>query len=723
MKTLRKSLHGHKDHHISSPIVLPSSLSKPVGSIVPPKKVIKALNSHKATAPQELSFEKGDFFHVLKDVNEQGLWYEAHNPMTGARGLVPAYMFEEFQKGAPTPRTPTTISPTRDSQLNGRPLSSPKTTTYYAVVVHDFAAERTDELEAKAGDTIAVVAQSNREWFVAKPIGRLGRPGLIPVSFVEIRDPSTGQPVEDVDALIDSGVLPRVEEWKQAMLKYKSTSIALGVLDEQSAPSILQVASQDPAINVVAPTPQYQPPANTSITRPATPKVLPEGILLSADVKSFHYETEEYWFRVNAVFQPYGASGSQPLPPARQLVLFRSYNDFYDFQVSLLDMFPHEAGRPDVSTRILPYMPGPAEQVDNETTMTRRAELDEYLHKLCELQRYARYILEHNLIRQFLALKPGDAEVEIAPRIEEIEALSEPTYADDQPDEAPDVDYEAERMERLRLSGRHEPSEDGSDYDEGADVMGRAYDGERYDYGHRLSSRASTGQDIPTTAPLRTKPRSASASVGSPGQQTGFSHSRAESMSAYRRPSQAPPRAVSPQAPQSYSRTSSPLLPSKQPGNSRTSDAARSYSSLEIDPYRQGSQSRSSLASSHDPSPVSVRSSEAASIATSATSASGGRSRSQSTAAHNPPISANNPQTAFVKIKIFDRVSDDLIAIRVHPQVTHAQLMDKVQARLGQGVLNLRYRDSLSNDLVGLEGDEDLTQWLESTDRHVLYAE
>jgi bud emergence protein 1 len=90
---------------------------------------------------------------------------------------------------------------------------------------------------------------------------------------------------------------------------------------------------------------------------------------------------------------------------------------------------------------------------------------------------------------------------------------------------------------------------------------------------------------------------------------------------------------------------------------------------------------------------------------------------------NTPPISAANPQTAFVKIKIFDRVADDLIAIRVHPRVTHAELMEKVQSRLGGDVTNLRYRDSVTNDFVGLDSDEDLRFWMDSTDKHVLFAD
>ena len=108
---------------------------------------------------------------------------------------------------------------------------------FYAVVRYDFEAERTDELAAKAGESIIVIAQSNYEWFVAKPIERLGGPGLIPVAFVEIRDLTTQQPIEDVNELISSGVIPKVEDWKKMTAEYKSTAIPLGRFDfPQSQP-------------------------------------------------------------------------------------------------------------------------------------------------------------------------------------------------------------------------------------------------------------------------------------------------------------------------------------------------------------------------------------------------------------------------------------------------------------------------------------------------------
>lgn len=523
---------------------------------------------------------------------------------------------------------------------------------------------------------------------MAKPIGRLGRPGLIPVSFVEIRDPTTGLAVQDVMALIDGGALPRVEEWKRAMMNYKANSIALGVLDESSRPAVVRAYSAKTEHSITAygltrPShqTQQQQALPTDPPRPPTPKALPEGILLSADVQSFHYEMEEYWFRVHAIFQPYDPSGSQSLPKAKQLVLFRSYNDFYDFQVELLNAFPTEAGRPDHATRILPYMPGPAEQVDNEITNSRRAELDEYLHLLCELQHHTRYILEHKLVRTFLALKPGDVQVEIEPRVDELDALAQPTYGNQTMHEQGDLEpeYEAE-FSRLQISERpeEEPASDGSDYEDDADVMGRTYDQDSYDYRlhEQVPPRHSANHDLNGTQPLRPRSR------------TTPSHDRTGIVpSSYGRPQQAP----------------------------------RS-SGMDIDPSHADAQSRSSTMSSHDPSSVSTRASQAGSTATSRTSASG-RSRSHSNATYNPPISATNPQTAFIKIKIFDEASSDLIAIRVHPKVTHAQLMDKVQARLGNNVKRLRYRDSINNELVNMDDDDEFRNWLDSTERHVLYAQ
>lgn len=561
------------------------------------------------------------------------------------------------------------------------------------------------------------MAQSNREWFVAKPIGRLGRPGLIPVTFVEIRDPATGNAIEDVDALMDRGDLPKVEDWKRAMFNYKQNSIALGVIDSPNRDSAIPNSPyvgqyspnppSEPAIVVQGPSPNPSPLPNkqshSNTDPPArvdTPDALPEGILLSADVVSFHYEMDEYWFRVDAIFQPYSAPGHRDLPPAKQLILFRVYNDFYDFQVGLLDTFPREAGREPPKPRLLPYMPGPAQKVDDVITATRRAELDEYVHKLCELNKGGcKYILEHRVVREFLSLKPGDVDNETKPRVQEIEELfgsNPPGQTNDYSDPLEGDDYHSEMQDTLgqmRLRDEDEKSE-GSEYeDEGyaPSPQRRTHEQERHPYGQNDGQRPYN--DSPQT--LRQHAHSQN------HQRNGSSSSFRQTPSPYAPRSGSHSRSPSPQPPRNYSSSPHPA-----PGRSP----------VDSDYNRNSDYAQSGYNNAPSPSPSSLRSSQAPST----------RSRSHSTATSNlstPPISAAVPQAAFVKIKIFDRVSDDLIAIRVHPLVTHAELMDKVQARLGGEVGNLRYRDSLNNDFVGLDGDDDLRAWMEGTDKHVLYAD
>ncbi|KII95911.1 hypothetical protein PLICRDRAFT_129977 [Plicaturopsis crispa FD-325 SS-3] len=731
MKSLRKSINnGDKvgRQHISTPLLLPN-VSKPNSSILPPQKVIRAQAAYRPQAPQELPFQKGDFFYVIREVDANGAWYEAHNPVSGARGLVPRSMFEEFAK-SPAPSRVSQAgmkSPVRAISTSGP--ASPKTQAFYAVVLHDFAAERADELDAKAGDSISVVAQSNREWFVAKPIGRLGRPGLIPVSFVEIRDPATNQPMPNIESLMDRGDLPKVEEWKRAMFSYKQNSIALGVLEETSnrdsvtnSPFAPQHQppphSADPGIYVQAPSPQTRGPSPAApAPRPSSPTFLPEGILLSADVVSFHYEMDEFWFRIDAIFQPYTKSGRGPLPQAKQLVLFRVYNDFYDFQVALLNSFPREAGREAPNPRILPYMPGPADVVTQEITAARRAELDDYLHKLCDLNKSGgRYILEHRVIRDFLAPKPGDVEHDVEPRTDEVEALSH--YDSSNRDRSDDYNYhvdaigEGEEYEsevrdtlgHMRISDRDEEHSDGSDYEDEGYAPSPQREMSNHPYAQQyVEGRLQPGgdQSIRQQAISQNHQRTGSTpSFRGPSQYPSSSHSHSRSQS--RSNSPLPERTTSPgyfnarAAP-----AKSPLEDARHSGYSRSSNSPR---------WPENSAS----------SPGSMRSSQAPSIAPS------GRSRSGSTATsnlNNPPISASNTNTAFIKIKIFDQITDDLIAIRVHPMVTHAELIEKVQARLGGDVVHLRYRDSITNGWVEVDRDDELREWLDTAEKHVLYAE
>lgn len=557
-----------------------------------------------------------------------------------------------------------------------------KTQVFYAVVQHDFMAERPDELEAKAGDPISVVAQSNREWFVAKPIGRLGRPGLIPVSFVEVRDPITNQPIHDINALIDQGALPKVEEWKRQLLNYKATSISLGVLDEKTevsnSPFMPKTTSAPPPPSTPSP-PQLTYSPQPQLTDEI--QTLSEGILLSAEVVSFHSEMEEYWFRVHTVFQPYNPNGSFDLPPARQHVLYRCYNDFYDFQIELLGRFPREAGREveKPSPRLIPYMPGPVEHVDDEITLTRKDELDRYLRSLCKLKETsARYILESMVVRKFLAIKPGDAEMEIDSCIGEIQAIfGTEDLPDGHPQEPPHDDIHGlhDQMDRMNLNGGHHNVYN----DPGPRSNSRAHDA--YNYNEDVYERRS-----PHLLASQTHQRTGSAASRQRG--SGYSSSPGNS-----------PRPA-------------PTKPQWAEHNPYSGGGWNRSNSRDRDDRPGNEHGRTSVASVTSPS--SPQSSHPSLT---------NRSHPNAIKVNSPPISATNPKTAFVKIKIFDSVTEDLIAIRVHPRVSHAQLMEKVQSRLGAGVKNLKYRESAGGAFAELLDDEELRTWVETTDRHVLYAD
>lgn len=133
----------------------------------------------------------------------------------------------------------------------------------YGVVMYDFKAERPDELDAQAGEAIVVIAQSNHEWLIAKPIGRLGGPGLIPVSFVQVRDALTDELVD-----IQAPDLPALDDWKKMTQLYEQSSIPLGSFN------------------------------NNRISDSSTESI--ENRVTFASVDSFILEADQYWFVVYA---------------------------------------------------------------------------------------------------------------------------------------------------------------------------------------------------------------------------------------------------------------------------------------------------------------------------------------------------------------------------------------------------------------------------------------
>ncbi|PGH15075.1 hypothetical protein AJ80_05700 [Polytolypa hystricis UAMH7299] len=439
MKAIRRSLKGDKEskpQHIS---ITPKSAI----AILPPKKVIKALYDYTPQAGnnQELAFSKGDFFHVISREDDPD-WYEACNPLIpSARGLVPVSFFEVIGKNERNSGGSAGIAE-EDSHYNHnhqqqqphdsgfsdrspprheRPESSTNTTKQgararmsaigksvgamvYGIVQYDFNAERPDELEAKAGEAIIVIAQSNPEWFVAKPIGRLGGPGLIPVSFIEIRDMTTGQPVTDAYEAVKRAGVPRVEEWKKMTAEYKNSSITLGkfgdgggvqgatgdmnrmTLNNSNGNDYAHQRSQSKSGGYPQQPQQQQSQNYVSVLAP-----------VQASIPRYCFDNDQYWYIIEAQMED-----------GRWWELSRYYHDFYDFQIALLSQFDEEAGNRG-KPRTLPFMPGPVTHVTDAISNGRRQNLDEYIKKLLGM---APHISRCQLVRQLFAPRPGDFEID-----------------------------------------------------------------------------------------------------------------------------------------------------------------------------------------------------------------------------------------------------------------------------------------------------------------------
>ncbi|KAL8281055.1 hypothetical protein RQP46_006413 [Phenoliferia psychrophenolica] len=727
-----------------------TSTVRPAAAPAPPKRVIRAVQAYRGAGSQELSFEVGDFFHVVSDDGGDD-WYDAANPMTGARGMVPSSHFQVLgrnvretaqgvtvtkkssqsspaygrpsleeqqgqrsgdsssfgQKGfapppapaapqhhnnnfAPPPRQPSPPPveqrPTSSQNGNGsrsRPPSqpAPKSQPLYGIVQYDFVAERADELDAKRGEPIIVIAQSNHEWFVAKPIGRLGGPGLIPVAFVEIQDMTTGKPVENVEELIRSAVVPKVEEWKKMTADYKSASIPLGRFDfattaavpPKSSPSGSSATSSQqqqqqqqqqqhqsqhqhhqqqhsngsggeafrnprtssaqghsPAPGSMQSNDAYDdddrdPNARYSWTRERRQY----GLVTSASVESFHQEEGSFWFHLRAFFST-GAS----------LVLYRLYQDFYEFQIGLMDEFPVEAGRVPPGgegsqrplERILPMMPGPTDFEDEVVCAQRVHDLSIYLGDLCALPDRIRAT---GLMYEFFVPRAGDVEVAVGKG-------------------------DGSGQGRVSIEGQY------GELVEYLDQMDRPASGGLPDVGG-MNLNGGGGENH---GGYMSTPQGASERQSSGSKASGYSDPR---------------------------------------GSSQYDDGQ----------YHQQHQSYQQQQQPY-PSPPAPQ----------------GQYADQNQNQNQAPLGNANLNVAFVKIKIFHRNTDDLIAIRVPPTVSHASLLEKVRERLGSDVVNLRYREEVGSQsgpagggqvvmaggarLIGIDSDSDLERWIRGGTRLVL---
>lgn len=357
------------------------------------------------------------------------------------------------------------------------------------------------------------------------------------------------------------------------------------------------------------------------------------GLVCQASVDSFHQEEGSFWFLVRCAF----TSGYS-------LILYRSYEDFYEFQMSLINDLPVEAGRElpagarpqDQPKRIIPRLPGPVDRIDEVTCAQRQVDLTIYLDQLCRLPEYVR---GHFRFFEFFLIRTGD--LEVTQPHEDFGGLAQQEQAENEI-----VEY----LDRMPGSKSISPDAYGPSYSE--DLAG-----ERGSY--------AANPPVSTSRP-------ASGAEGMYANASGRS-SRASNIASDPRSAGGP----------SY----------KSPGTGTDSVGS---------PW-SGTQSMSST--------------QPAAQVSSA-----------------PPSAAAAPQAApsFIKIKIFHRDTDDLIAIRVPPNVARQALLDKTRERLGNDVSRLRYREdippqertsSTSARLVELFTDDDLASWLQSGRKMVLYVD
>jgi hypothetical protein len=118
---------------------------------------------------------------------------------------------------------------TPDELSNGEQYKTPE--KIYAVVKYQFIAERPDELSCEPGEILTIAATCIRgktaEWVVAKTVGRLAMPGLVPLNYIEIKRVGSSTVVSDALKALQAAGIPDVVQWKREAAEYLQNSITL----------------------------------------------------------------------------------------------------------------------------------------------------------------------------------------------------------------------------------------------------------------------------------------------------------------------------------------------------------------------------------------------------------------------------------------------------------------------------------------------------------------
>lgn len=356
-----------------------------------PTEVAQAINSHIARNNNELSFKKGDFFHVISNLPLSDGTIEIFDPVNNVHGKAPLNCFKLFEKTHRPNDSDNRISNDNNNNtsssnnnshsrhvssnsLNSNSLRSTSSTkkdpigNLFGVVLYDFKAERSDELSVNAGDSIFICAHHDYEWYIAKFLNKVGEVGLVPVSYVQLIDAVTRIPYkESPKSIIDHEHLPTVDEWKLLKNKHKASSRSVGQHDSTNNNSL----SRNSSINNIIP--------------------------INTNIESFSSTNNKFWFLIRVTMSDNSIRS-----------LCRYYEDFFNFHQKLLSTWPREGGKfdtKDKKERILPFIPGPVIDVTESLCHKRLIDLNEYLSILLKLPDY---ISKSNLVLSFFNLLDGD---------------------------------------------------------------------------------------------------------------------------------------------------------------------------------------------------------------------------------------------------------------------------------------------------------------------------
>lgn len=407
-------------------------------SLQPPKRVIRATRDYTSQSPHELSFHKGDFFHVLSDEDPYSGtgWIEACNPMTCARGYVPINFFDVLERTVPrsafslnmrnelnphgSPLTPSLSRSSRsDSSSSTRTSSSTLATFKY-----DFQAELPHELSGKEGDSVLIVAKSNDEWLVAKHVGQISSPGLVPVSFMVFRNQFTGKPLEEQNYESILSQIPSVAEWEEQIKHLTDQAIPLGTIDPHGPhkclndplpplPTQLKTWNTTPsAVHVMD---EYfnaaDSPSDTNSGFAQNTPSIPTGLLTYASVDGMQPDTTHIWFCVRASYTSAMCSRDAPEQvrayEVREVLVNRSYHDFYVFHGALeRESYQFYDRSSDAHTgTVMPSLPHIPDVHSSDSAVQCCKELNLYMQHICALpEQY----LKARAIHTFFELRQGD---------------------------------------------------------------------------------------------------------------------------------------------------------------------------------------------------------------------------------------------------------------------------------------------------------------------------